>query len=968
MNEETLFYLVLSRPAGERTAVLEQACAGDEALRRRVEVLLRAHENPGGFLGEPAANLGAVASTVHGRPPDAGTEGWPGAGPPGQRPPLEGPGTVLGPYTLRQQIGEGGMGDVFLAEQAHPVQRTVALKILKAGMDSRQVIARFQAERQALALMDHPHIARVFDAGATASGRPFFVMELVSGVPITGFCDEHRLPVRRRLELLVRVCHAVQHAHQKGVIHRDLKPSNVLVTLYDGQPVPKVIDFGVAKATGPKLTELTLQTEFGTVIGTPEYMSPEQAELNPLDVDTRSDVYALGVLLYELLTATTPLEHGRLKQASLLEALRIIREEEPARPSARLSTAADLASIAANRGTELAKLRGLVRGELDWIAMKCLEKDRNHRYETANALALDLERYLRDEAVRACPPSAGYRLRKLVRRNKGVVAVAAVVAAALLVIVGTVAGSLGWVLAERDSQRQRAGGAVQEALRGVVALRDQGRWREALASVQRVEELLTPIEGSSELQQSVREHRRDLEMVLRIEEIRGRQGEVKQGATTFARTDAEFGLAFRDYGIDVEALGAEEAGGRLRARAVAVELAVALDEWAAVQKALKKNGGAAWKHLVAVARVADPDPWRVRLREARASQDRQALIALAESADVKAMPARTLHRLGKDLEALGEWDRAANLLLPTQRQYPNDFWINAELAYALDQVKPPRSIAAARYASIAAALRSDNEVLHYNLGWYLSRIKQYDDAIVAYRRAAELYPGYSEAYRNLSQVLAAKGDLEQAVAVFRDEAARKPKIADVHFYLGAFLKDKAERLLKQGKTAEAEGLCQEAVAAWQRAARLHPSARGSINLAWIFTTCSLPKLRDPVRALEAAHKAVDLAPQSELAWQVLGWAEYRSGNWQASVAALEKSMALQTDPKGGDPWQWFWLAMAHARLGHPEEARKCYRKAVAWVDRQDPRAATTEEVRRFQAEAAALLEVGDTSKSTVQPK
>jgi tetratricopeptide (TPR) repeat protein len=509
---------------------------------------------------------------------------------------------------------------------------------------------------------------------------------------------------------------------------------------------------------------------------------------------------------------------------------------------------------------------------------------------------------------------------------------------------------------------------VHEALRGVVALRDQGRWREALASVQRVEELLAPIEGSSELQQSVREHRRDLEMVLRIEEIRGRQGEVKQGAITFARTDAEFGRTFRDYGIDVEALSAAEAGGRLRARPIAVELAVALDDWAAVQKALKKDGGAAWKHLVAVARVADPDPWRVRLRDARASQDRKALLALAGSADVKAMPARTLHRLGKDLEALGEWDRAAALLLQTQRQYPNDFWINAELAYALDQVKPPRSIAAARYASIAAALRSDNEVLHYNLGWYLSRIKQYDDAIAAYRRATELYPGYSEAYRNLSQVLAAKGDLEQAIAVFREETARKPQVADVYFYLGAFVKDKAERLLKQGKTAEAEALCQEAVAAWQKAARLRPSALGNINLAWIFTTCSLPKLRDPVRALEAAHKAVDLAPQSELAWQVLGWAEYRSGHWQASALALEKSMDLQKDPKGGDPWQWFWLAMAHARLGHPEEARKWYHRAVAWVDRQDPRAANTQEARRFQAEAAALLQIEDTSKAAVQPR
>jgi serine/threonine protein kinase/formylglycine-generating enzyme required for sulfatase activity len=330
----------------------------------------------------------------------------------------ERPGTVIGPYKLLQQIGEGGMGTVFMAEQAYPVQREVALKITKPGMDSRQVIARFEAERQALALMDHPNIAKVLDAGTTEGGRPYFVMELVKGVPITRYCDEHHLTPRERLELFVPVCQAIQHAHHKGIIHRDIKPSNVLVCLYDGKPVPKVIDFGVAKATGPKLTDRTLYTEFGAIVGTFEYMSPEQAQLDQLDIDTRSDIYSLGVLLYELLTGTTPLERKRLKEASVLELLRLVREQEAPRPSTRLSTAEGLPSIAANRSTEPAKLTRLMRGELDWILLKALEKDRNRRYETANSFAADVLHYLHDERVLACPPSTWYRLRKLARRNR----------------------------------------------------------------------------------------------------------------------------------------------------------------------------------------------------------------------------------------------------------------------------------------------------------------------------------------------------------------------------------------------------------------------------------------------------------------------------------------------------------------------------------------------------------------------
>ena len=409
---------------------LDAACGNDDELRRRVQGLLKAHREPGSFLDQPAMGADALATLNQ---------------PQGER-----PGMQIGPYKLLQQIGEGGMGVVYMAEQTEPIARRVALKIIKPGMDTRQVIARFEAERQALAMMDHVNIARVLDAGTTPAGRPYFVMELVHGVPITQYCDDQRLTPRQRLELFVPVCQAIQHAHQKGIIHRDIKPTNVMITLYDGKPVPKVIDFGVAKATEQKLTERTLFTQYGTMVGTLEYMSPEQAEMSALGVDTRSDIYSLGVLLYELLTGSTPLTHKRVREAAYGEVLRLIKEEEPPKPSTRLSdSAVTLASISAQRHTEPAKLTRLVRGELDWIVMKCLEKDRNRRYETAGAFAADVQRYLLDEPVQACPPSVGYRLRKIVRRHRRPVLAGSLVVLALIVgIIGTTWGMLRATVAE----------------------------------------------------------------------------------------------------------------------------------------------------------------------------------------------------------------------------------------------------------------------------------------------------------------------------------------------------------------------------------------------------------------------------------------------------------------------------------------------------------------------------------------
>ena len=397
-------------------------------------------------------------------------------------------GTVIaGKYKLLEAIGEGGMGAVWMAQQIEPVKRLVALKLIKAGMDSKTVIARFEAERQALSMMDHPNIARVFDAGATPNGRPFFVMELVKGTPITEFCDARKMTPKQRLELFVPVCNAIQHAHQKGIIHRDIKPSNVLIALHDDKPVPKVIDFGVAKATSMALTEMTLNTGFEQVVGTPLYMSPEQATFNQLDIDTRSDVYSLGVLLYELLTGSTPIERARFKKAALLEMLRIVREEEPPRPSNRLSTTDTKANIAAVRGTEPAKLTKELRSELDWVVMKALEKDRARRYESANGFAADVQRYLSGEPVLAHPPSATYRMRKFARKHRGPVIAASLVLLALLGgAVGTVYGVIkadgereaNGLRVEAESERDAKEIARNEAVR-LQGIADAGRIEEA---------------------------------------------------------------------------------------------------------------------------------------------------------------------------------------------------------------------------------------------------------------------------------------------------------------------------------------------------------------------------------------------------------------------------------------------------------------------------------------------------------
>jgi WD40 repeat protein/serine/threonine protein kinase len=466
-----LFLAAAELPAGDRAAYLSANVGDDDELQAAVERLLAAHEQPASLLDRPAPGVPTAEF----------------------KPINERPGTMVGPYKLMEQIGEGGFGLVFVAEQTEPVRRKVALKVIKPGMDSKQVIARFEAERQALAVMDHPNIARVLDAGATESGLPYFVMELVRGIPITDYCDQNQLTPNERLELFISVCHAIQHAHQKGIIHRDIKPSNVLVGSHDGKPVAKVIDFGVAKAISQDLTQRTIYTNFAQIIGTPLYMSPEQAEMSVLDIDTRSDIYSLGVLLYELLTGSTPLEKKRFASAAYDEIRRLIREDEPPKPSHRLSTCNTLPSVAASRRTEPAKLSRMLRGELDWVVMKALEKDRTRRYETANGLARDIQRYLNDEVVEARPPSAAYRVSKFLRRHKGQAIAASLV---LLALLAGIAGTT-WGLIAAKHQEQVA--LEQELIaRQAAEEKEQARRAEAERVIERDGALLKEAERVKE--------------------------------------------------------------------------------------------------------------------------------------------------------------------------------------------------------------------------------------------------------------------------------------------------------------------------------------------------------------------------------------------------------------------------------------------------------------------------------------
>jgi serine/threonine protein kinase/Flp pilus assembly protein TadD len=882
--------------AEERGAYLDRACGGDVGLRRQVERLLAAKPTAESFLECPAVSLPATAL---------------------ERPVGEGPGTVIGPYKLLEQIGEGGFGVVFMAEQQVPVRRKVALKVLKPGMDTRQVVARFEAERQALALMDHPHIAKILDAGQTASGRPYFVMELVKGMPITDYCDQARLPVRARLGLFVLVCRAVQHAHQNAIIHRDLKPSNVLVTLHDGTPVVKVIDFGIAKARGRALTDKTLCTGFRQLVGTPLYMSPEQAALSGLDVDTRSDIYSLGVLLYELLTGTTPFTQERLRTAAYDEFLRIIREEEPARPSARLTTLGKAATVvSANRRCDPKRLGQLFRRELDWIVVKALEKDRNRRYDSANALALDVERYLHDEPVQACPPSALYRLGKFARRNKTGLTAAGLILLAVAVPVG---GAV-WVASDRAARSAAASQEVRQALDEAATLQGQGKWQEALGAVKRAQALLAG-GGDDELRRRVRELREDLKMVLRLEEVRfpDAAGGAEAGFNRAAAA-ARIAQAFREYGLDLEAPDAAE---RVRARPIRRQLAMALDHWVTLRASAPprnlKSPDPLRARLVEAARAGDPDEWRNQVRQALARGEVGPLRELAASPRVGELPVYTLSLLGNALDAAGASAEAVRVLRQAQQKYPEDAEINFQLAWALDH--QPGAAAdrdaeeVVRYYTVARALRPRDLAIHQFLGHALCKHNKLGEGVAVYRRAVELNLDDVRHYCWLATAQLAAGDREG--------------------YRGT-----CTALLD--RFGRADVACQ---AAWT-------AVLGGQSVT------------DPDRLVRLVQGALRKNPMSEGCAGTLGAALYRAGRFHEAAESLGRAgAAAERVPASQGPFSpayvWYFLALAHQRLGRADSARAWLNKALERTEKeaQDralpwPRRVTLRLLRR---EAEGLL-------------
>jgi serine/threonine protein kinase/Flp pilus assembly protein TadD len=851
-------------------AFLDQACAGRPELRGRVEGLLQAHQEARTGQhpeedGIPVTRCGTV-----GREPVLAALGSV----------TERPGTRIGPYRLLEQIGEGGFGVVFLAEQQQPVRRKVALKVLKPGMDSKQVTARFEAERQALALMDHPNIAKVLGGGQTGGGRPYFVMDLVKGLPITDYCDQAQLTTKERLELFVHVCRAVQHAHTKGVIHRDLKPSNVLVTVQDGAPLVKVIDFGIAKALGQQLTDKTLFTGFAQLIGTPLYMSPEQAALSNVDVDTRSDIYSLGVLLYELLTGTTPFDRERFRGAGYDELRRIIREEEPPRPSTRVSTLGKAATtVSAQRKSDPRRLCQLVRGELDWVVMKALEKDRGRRYETASAFAADVQRYLADEPVQACPPSAKYRLRKFARRNRTGLAVAGLI----VFFIALLGGGAGWVVRDRAARRGQAARDLERTLDRAELLQGQGKRQQALAALQRAEPLADEAamgpdlgERLAALKETLDAEARDQEFLERFEEIRWRvqgRADVARGRFTPEAAFPDLGEALRRYGIEIGVTPAEQAAARVRGRPERARkyLLAALDECLT----LAPQGDAqARQWLLAVLAAADNDPWRAPVRKALVDRDWPKLEGLARAADVRKQPPSFLLNVARGLPAEMKSSRL-ELFRKIQRTYPADLWANHELAFELANNKQPAE--AIRYYMAALALTPENPGIYNNRGIAFKDAGEWDAAFADYRQALALAPHYAKAHFNLAVALALNHQYAEAIPEYRAYFRQEAGDAVAHYDFGFALQQ--------------NGQLDEAIVEYRKAIALKKDfAQAHFNLGQ-----SLGAKGHLDEAISELRKAVHYNPKDALNHYGLGNALLIKGRLDQAIAEYREALRIKPD-------------------------------------------------------------------------
>jgi serine/threonine protein kinase/tetratricopeptide (TPR) repeat protein len=893
-GEETIFAEALRLPPDERAAYLAQSTHGNAELRRRVESLLGSYE-AGDFLEKAAATQSrqTLQATV---------------------PLTERPGDRIGRYKLLEQIGEGGCGVVYVAEQVEPVRRRVALKIIKLGMDTKSVIARFEAERQALALMDHPNIAKVLDAGATDSGarlspaaarpnadargnlseppsavetaaagdsraplpagRPYFVMELVRGMKITDYCDGKKLSTRQRLDLFIQVCQAIQHAHQKGIIHRDIKPSNILVTVNDGVPVPKVIDFGIAKATsGQQLTDKTIYTAFEQFIGTPAYMSPEQAVLTSLDIDTRSDIYALGVLLYELLTGKTPFDAKKLLAIGLDEMRRTIREQEPPRPSTRLSTlpGQELSTTAQRRGLDAPKLVSELRGDLDWIVMKALEKDRARRYETANGLAMDIQRHLSNEPVVACPPSAAYRFKKLVRRNKLVFTAGGGIVAAL--IVGLAVST--WMFFKERQAHQRAVAAentartessksrqvaqfLQEMLKGVgpsAALgRDTTMLREILdKTAERAgQDLKDQPHVEAELRNTIGEVYFAIGAYQKAAERHRAALAIRQKLFGDEHLDVASSLNNLGVAIDYEKKFADAEAPLRKALALRrkylsndhPDLATSLHNLAHVLVDLNKPADAEPLYVEALAMrrklFGDEDLDVVRsLVQLAALRDKQGRLAEAE----------TMHR-----EALA-----------TRRKLLNNE--HPEVAHSLSYL----AMMLLNEGKLAEAERAQSEAL-----------------AIQRKLFADDYSGLGDSLLRMGRVLQGQGRLVEAETFFREAVNNRRNLDPSHpdaFRAHTFL---AGVLNRQGKFAEARAILRQA------AERGDPNAQN--ELAWQMATSDDPKLRDGPTAVSLAEKAVMATNRKNPSFlDTLAAAYAEAGQFAKAVSIQQEAIALSQD-------------------------------------------------------------------------
>lgn len=856
-SERTIFIEALDlQPGDQRQQYLDGACGDDDQLRARIESLLSAHDSP----QTPLARFGFDDADLRDRIAII------------QQGSVEMIGDRIGPYKLLEQIGEGGFAVVFLAEQQKPVRRRVALKIIKPGMDTRQVIARFEAERQALAMMDHPNIAKVFSAGTTDSGRPFFVMELVQGVPITEYCDQCNLATRDRLRLFIVVCEAVQHAHQKGVIHRDIKPTNVMVAILDGRPAPKVIDFGVAKAISQRLTEHSIVTGFSQIIGTPLYMSPEQAELSPLGVDTRSDIYSLGVLFYELLVGTTPFEKDRLLSAPYHELRRIICEEEPLRPSARFSTLAVecATTVAEHRRTDQRRLVQVVGGDLDWIAMKCLEKDRSRRYETASGLARDIERYLNDEPVRACPPSAAYRFGKFARRNKLVLAGTSAVVVALLMLVVGLAVSNRIITAEQNEKTQ--------------------------ALVEKEQALML---AEEERQHAEKNFRR-----ARIA-VRGILSDAARGAGEWSQLPPPLREKFAESAVNFYEGFLEEGSVD---PSLQYETAVGYRSISAMYNSLGKREQAEQllrDAIVILQRLSEKYPEEVRYRH---------------------QLAYTLYMHGWRLDLGHELSEAEASLRRSVDQYETlvserpdhgSYYLELAACYRVlirlqdkrGQFRDARRSALRLRDLMRKAAFTSPSISDLEMVWRLELLPNVPPA-------SPIAPNVAI---GVAQALIDVGRREEALAACREIVRTKPDDAAARYQLAYAL--------------ETNGQYDEAIVQLEKAIDLVPDYSDAHNgLAWLLSTCPNQQFWDSQRAVARAMKAVELAPKNAAFWNTLGVARYRAGDFELSIEALNKALELREH----DSFVMFFLAMAKWQLGSEDSAREIYRGAVEWMEIQRP--------------------------------